>query len=470
METREQIAVLILNWNKARDIITLLTDLDRVKNQNLFDVFVVDNASTDDSVKLITVAFPHVNLIVNKTNLGGTGGFNSGIQHIVQRKKYEYIWLLDNDARIVETTLEELLRVMEEDHNIGLAGSRIQDIDHPSMIVETGSNFRWDTIGVIPVNRNSKGDPKEIIEVDYVAICSALVRVNALKVTGIMDTRMFLCWDDMEWGLCFKENGFKVVAVCKSIAFHGSFTERDRGNVTNYYYGVRNALLAYSKHCPDRKRAKVFLSGLRFYVNLYFFFLFHGFKNEAGLICTALSDFYNNRWGRLENFDREMKVTARGKKGNCIVPEKILVSLIGVSFKNSMELLSQIEKRFPKSEIHILISMDRKNYFENFSKILIDTRCSNKTTYLLKLLFKLYRQKFKFVISVIPTPFIYSAPAVMFYDTEKCLFYTQKSGVFRLYRIILSHLLGEVFSFLIFPFILYKSYVYKNTTSKNIKS
>ncbi len=457
---KRRVAVLIVNWNKEQDTLNLLSDLDTVNNV-CFDIFMVDNASTDNSVNAVKKKFPHVTLILNQKNLGGTGGFNKGLNRL-SHKHYEYIWMLDNDARIRDSTLKSLLEVMNLNSDIGLAGSRIQDIDEPSVIVETGSNFRWDTIGVIPVNRNSKKNPTEIIDVDYVAVCSALVRTSALKKVGVMDERMFLCWDDMDWGLCFKQKGYRVVCVTESIVYHGSFTERDRGDVTNYYYGIRNALLTYSKHTPNHGRIKIFLSSLRFYLKLYFFFRVHKKKETAGLIQQAIFDFYHSNWGRFkssQSHGRDSQINTLHTKTNS--PEKILISLTGASLENSMELLHAIKQEYPQSKIHILISSDRKTYFESYTKIMINNRLSNRVGYLFRMLKKLYKLKYDIVVTTMPTPFIYAASMAIFFDTRKRTFSVQKTGFLRLYKIILSLFIGEFSALLLLPFVLKKSKQYK---------
>ena len=106
-----KIATIIVNWNKKNDVLDLINDLSGIAEPS-FDIFVVDNASTDGSPEAIRNRFPHVHLIINKENLGGTGGFNTGVDHILKLGGYDYIWLLDNDAKIKNDTLTELVRAI----------------------------------------------------------------------------------------------------------------------------------------------------------------------------------------------------------------------------------------------------------------------------------------------------------------------------------------------------------------------
>ena len=68
---------IIVNWNRAQDLYELLTSIERQKKK-IFEVIVVDNASTDESVNLISEMFPKVDLVKLKSNCGVTG-FNIGV-------------------------------------------------------------------------------------------------------------------------------------------------------------------------------------------------------------------------------------------------------------------------------------------------------------------------------------------------------------------------------------------------------
>jgi len=91
-----------------------LSSLKHIDYDNFFTV-VVDNAFKDDSVESIGRLIPNVELILNSTNLGGSGGLNIGIDYVRKNKKFDYIWILDNDAVVEKNTLSELIKVMQND-------------------------------------------------------------------------------------------------------------------------------------------------------------------------------------------------------------------------------------------------------------------------------------------------------------------------------------------------------------------
>ena len=73
-----RVSIVIVNWNKRTDVLNLLDSLHAISCYNA-QIIVVDNASTDGSAAAILNHPLEVIFIENKENLGGTGGFNTGI-------------------------------------------------------------------------------------------------------------------------------------------------------------------------------------------------------------------------------------------------------------------------------------------------------------------------------------------------------------------------------------------------------
>lgn len=458
------IAAVIVNWNKKSEVVHLLNSLMKIRHP-LFDIFLIDNASTDSSVETVGNLFPNVFILKNKTNLGGTGGFNTGIKYLCELEKYDYIWLLDNDVEVTEGTLYELVKKIQSDNSIGLAGSHIVDIDKRDVTVEMGGNIRWDTIGTIPVCRNTVGNITESKTVDYVAICSALVRTNALKSVGLMDDRLFLLWDDMDWGLHFKANGYKVVAVADSIVYHGSFTERNRGVATNFYYGIRNPLLVYAKHTTFLKRTTIYYRSIRYLLKTFLFLILEKKYFEANLISRALKDFMNNRWGKLSQHNssqpRDMKLVTSANFSVKSKRIKILLSSFGITSKECISVISPLKDNFPLSEITILTNDDRSEYFAQYALHILKRSKLHNLLYIVMESIKILRTKYNAIAFTAPTPYKYLAPYAILLDSDGKILIINKRTLFSLIKATSMIFLSEIISFLILPFLLYKSSQYK---------
>ena len=115
------IGVVICNYNKKDFVLQCVQSVLESKEKN-FDIYVVDNASSDGSAEALKKAYGNrITVIENKENLGGSGGFNNGLR-IVRDKGYSYFMCLDDDAAVDENALSVLYHYMEEHTDTGMAG------------------------------------------------------------------------------------------------------------------------------------------------------------------------------------------------------------------------------------------------------------------------------------------------------------------------------------------------------------
>ncbi|HEX9974417.1 MAG TPA: glycosyltransferase family 2 protein, partial [bacterium] len=115
------VAIIILNWNNWQDTVECLESLSQIDYPN-YQIIVVDNGSTDDSVPQIRQRFGTIHLLATRENLGFSGGVNFGIE---QAKTSDLILLLNNDTLVAKNFLTELVRKIISDDTIGLVGGKI---------------------------------------------------------------------------------------------------------------------------------------------------------------------------------------------------------------------------------------------------------------------------------------------------------------------------------------------------------
>lgn len=462
-----KVAIIILNWNKKDYVLALLKSLREIHYDN-FDIIVVDNASTDGSVGAIRELLPEVRIIVNPENLGGTGGFNTGIRYVMESKGYKYLWLLDNDAEVETGTLEELVKAMEEDGNIGIAGSRIVDINSRDITIEAGAFFRWDTIEVKPLFRNERNITfkDKVPDVDYVAICSALVRISALEKVGTMDDRYFIFWDDMDWGLQFKKNNFRVVSVLTSVAYHPPFTEK-RSAVVDFYYGYRNPLLTYAKHAGIFQRLPIYFRHIRYRMKILFFLGLTGRADLMRLGFTGLFDFIRGIWGgKTFVFKNKEGNNARVKFQKNQKGIKNIIFLNTGSMEEIYNALKAVKVLFPDAKYDLIMQDDRADIFSReFSNIIFMKR--DKQEQLLYLLFFFIRILFRnydlAVIPNYPSPFSFSVKRVFRYNPISDELLYSNENLKNIWKLLLSTVLGEAISLLLLPVVYLRSLTYNKS-------
>jgi len=366
MMVSSKVTVVIVNWNRKHDVIALLDCLLNLVYEKI-SVVLVDNASTDDSVAAIKGHPLKVFLVENSVNLGGTVGFNTGIRYALDHLQQDFVWLLDNDVLVTPYSLDQLVAAMEQDPSIALAGSRIVNQNDREAVVETGAYLSLKNGNVAALNRNVKNSAlrDDVLDVDYVAVCSALVRANAIATVGLMDERYFLLWDDMDWGASFKRHGYRVVCALGSIVYHPAFTEK-RSLVVDNYYGIRNPLLTISKHTKGFTRIQGLFNILGRAAGIASLFSLNGQKKAAGLCFQATRDFLTNAWGQvgalpsLENLHKCMTVPLSE-----LYRKKVLVLPTGNG--DEINCLGEMASDFRQNggKLYLLIQKDRRELFED---------------------------------------------------------------------------------------------------------
>ena len=249
----KKIGIVICNYNKEDYIINCIKSILASTTKD-FDICVVDNASTDNSVRLIQETYgSQVTLIVNSENLGGSGGFNAGLREVLKHE-YKYLMCVDNDVVFDSSAIEELEKFLEDHGEVGMVGSKVYFMDYPDKIWSYGGEINFDKYVQIDHYRNciDTADIPEMEYADYVPACSLMARTEAIRKVGIMPEDNFIYLDDMEWGYRFNEAGYKV-AVCGTSKVWHKGGGRNAGNTFIHYYMWRNRINFFRKTLPSKE-------------------------------------------------------------------------------------------------------------------------------------------------------------------------------------------------------------------------
>ena len=290
--------IVICNFNKKDYVLSCIESIFKSTYKDV-EIYVVDNASTDGSVEYIREKFgERVNLLINETNLGGSGGFNRGLQEAL-KKEHQYLLLLDNDVRLEVNAISRLVDVMDEDNSIAVAGAAIYKMDDPKRVQEIGSVIDWNrlTIKLLYKNLIEPKELPEIIECDYVPACCALVRVDAISRVGLIDDRLFIYWDDVEWCYRFKLKGYKVIALPTAVAWHKGGAGVSSTTFPQYYF-MRNRVHFFTKYLPAEKLEELAEMMITTWFNVNFFGGAKGIHSVARTVIMAFEDAMNGVYGK----------------------------------------------------------------------------------------------------------------------------------------------------------------------------
>lgn len=354
-----RVAAILVTWNRHRAVDVVMRALARQRFPLArLDVVVVDNGSTDGTVDelaakwrpdgvvdnptlaahepafapapagcergpVLAHPFASFTMIRNRHNLGGCGGFNTGLAFLESHldrpdRPLDYAWLVDDDVDLPDGALAQLIRTGESDRTIGLVGSRTVDFEDRETTIETTiyldhesgwmgpdpipghpyfeEHRRWTqatggTRGRLPFSG--------VRPVDVVSACSLLARWSAVKQVGFWDSRYFIYCDDADWCLRFPKAGFRVVLDLDAVVYHTYWLSKL--TPVRAYYSQRNLIWLIQKNFTGSKLRRATARRLGALVRDSRKAMMHCRLFHAEIIRRTADDLVRGRVGKLDD-------------------------------------------------------------------------------------------------------------------------------------------------------------------------
>jgi len=274
-----KIFVIVLNWNNKDLTLECLQSLQKIEHppRSKVSILVVDNGSTDGSVKAIKKAFPEVLVLENKKNLGYAEGNNKGMEYALERGA-DYLLILNNDIEVEKGFLVQLIEVAEKEEKIGLLSPKIyfapgyelhkkryRKDEKGKVIWYAGGIIDWDNV-LSPhrgVDEVDKGQYSQVVETDYASGSCMLIKREVLEKIGLFDKKLFMYWEDSDLSQRAKRAGWRVLYVPQAKIWHKVASSSAIGSVLNDYYLTRNRLLFGLRYARLRTKFALFRDSLR---------------------------------------------------------------------------------------------------------------------------------------------------------------------------------------------------------------
>ena len=228
------VSIIIVNWN-AKDYLEQCIDSLLSQTLSNFEIILVDNNSTDNSLELIEKKYPQIKLIKNNENVGFAEGNNIGIKHA----KGKYIALFNPDAVAENNWLSHLIPVLDSSDRIAAATGKMYYLG--DKFGKDAVFCTWSKINPytsIPFNfTNNEPESK----VDYLSGAAMLVKKEVIDKIGFLDPDYFLYFEETDWCARMIRAGYDLIYVPQAIVWHEvSSTDSDSSKKT--YYMERNRI------------------------------------------------------------------------------------------------------------------------------------------------------------------------------------------------------------------------------------
>lgn len=336
----KKIAIVILNWNGAHMMRTYLPTV--IKNSPEAEVIIADNASSDDSLKMLASDFPEIRTIVLDKNYGFAEGYNKAFKQV----EAEYYLLLNSDVDVPEGWLAPLLDFMESHPEAAACQPKLRAIkDRDSFEYAGAAGGFIDKYGypfcrgrIFETVEKDHGQYDRNMEILWATGACMMVRFKDYWDAGGLDGRFFAHNEEID--LCWRIRllGRKIYCVTDSVAFHLGGGTLPKGNPRKTFLNFRNNLTMLYKNLPDSELHHVMR--IRFFLDWLAAF-------QMLILGRSLGDFKAVIQGRREfnrwkhDFDNDRKHIQTTRKVNRI-PEIFEKSLLWQYYAKGKKLFSQL--------------------------------------------------------------------------------------------------------------------------------
>ena len=250
-----KIAVVILNWNGEVLLERYLPSV--IKYSPDADIYVADNASTDESVAFVTTNYPTVKIIQNSENGGFTKGYNDALIHV----DADIYCLLNSDVEVTANWLTPIKETFANVPDAAIIQPKILDLlkkDHFEYAGAAGGFI--DQLGypfcrgrVFQTLEKDNGQYNDIREIFWATGACMFIKKDVFHELNGFDEDYFAHQEEVD--LCWraKNHGYRIFYVGTSSVYHLGGSTLSNMNPKKTYLNFRNTLFSITKNLPRRK-------------------------------------------------------------------------------------------------------------------------------------------------------------------------------------------------------------------------
>lgn len=247
-----RLAIAILNWNGRKWLEQFLPVV--VQHSPEADIYIIDNASEDDSVTFVENNFPSVRVIQNSKNEGFAAGYNSGLKNI----DAEIYCLLNSDVEVTQNWIPPMIALFDSDQSIAAAQPKILSYHNRNFFEYAGAGGGFiDNLGfpycrgrIFNSIEEDKGQYDDETEIFWASGCSLFIRSKDFWEQGGFDERFFAHQEEIDLCWRLKNSGKKIMYTGKSAVYHVGGGTLSNQNPEKTFLNFRNNLSMMLKNLP----------------------------------------------------------------------------------------------------------------------------------------------------------------------------------------------------------------------------
>ena len=299
------VAAVVLNWNNWNTTAHCIDSLIDSKDKRI-RIIIVDNASDDDSVEQLSIAYPNLTLIKNNENYGFARGCNSGIAFALNNKA-SHVLLINNDVIVKDGFLDEAIEELNSNVNVFAVTGKILMGEPPDQIWQAGGHIDMFRIQGVSRGFGEKdvNQYNEICDTEWASGAFTLFPIRTFRILGLLPEEYFFGQEEWDFSKNITNNGKKIKYLPSFTCVHAA---------GNSYKRNHPVLLVYGGYLNKNIFARKYLSKTRYTIWRLLFALYVRMiwplkaKNYVTDVYS-LDDYKRAAIAAISDFDRVTKVT-----------------------------------------------------------------------------------------------------------------------------------------------------------------
>lgn len=290
MSVQPSVAIIILNWNTAAFLERFLPSVQQTTYPNK-QIYVVDNASTDNSIEILSSLFPEVTVMRMKSNIGFAAAYNNAIRTI----HADYFLIVNSDIECTAGFIEPVIEFMEMHADIGICQPKLLSLDEKDSFEYAGAAGGWiDQLGypfargrillTIEKDRHQYDDTAEVF---WASGACMFVRNKVFATIGGFYDYYYMHQEDID--LCWRayNAGFRIFACPSSVVYHIGGGSLSWQNHLKTFLTYRNNYILLTRNLPFFRFAGVMFLRILLDAAGIVYFLFKGKPGISKAMCKA---------------------------------------------------------------------------------------------------------------------------------------------------------------------------------------
>lgn len=250
------VAVVILTWNGQHYLEQFLPSVVQLTYEPL-DIYVADNASTDNTIAFLKAQYPQIKIISIPKNEGFAKGYNTALKEVIA----DYYVLLNQDVEVTPGCIEPMVERMDADVTIAAAQPKLLAFHNKQQFEYAGAAGGFiDKLGytfcrgrLFDTVELDEGQYNTASEIFWASGAALFVRAELFKRFKGFDADYFAHMEEIDLCWRFKRAGYKIMYVPESTVFHVGGGSLSKENPHKTYLNFRNNLFMLFKNYESQE-------------------------------------------------------------------------------------------------------------------------------------------------------------------------------------------------------------------------